>query len=285
MSTGASGQLRGDERALEALASAIRDWQRDARGLLVQADARLRAQADAVAGTRAQRANRLRALEAALRACPPDSPGRGQLMRDVRAAEEALASATAADQEMSDIRTEFQMLERQARASADGDAERADADLRRRTEAIKDYRAVAVPTSAPGLASGGGSPLSAGDALAQRGLIHVSLDQIDYGDNPILDGFTRGGANRGDYRWAVSTWADVVEPAVRDGHDRSYFEGRDAERGATGWRQTANVYDMFLGSDPIALSRRDDGTTGRWTPRADGIASRSLVNSGSHISR
>lgn len=259
MSTAASGQLRGDERALDALAAAIRDWQRDARGLLAQADARLRAQSDAVARTRAQRANHLRALETALQTCPPDSPERGQLVLDARAAEEALARATAAEQEMNEILTEFRMLERQTQASADGGAERAGADLRRRTEAIKDYRAATVPSSEPGLASGAGPTSTPGSALAQRGLTEVSLDQIDYSDNPILDEFTRGGATRGDYRWAVSTWADVVEPAVRDGHDRSYFEARDAERGASGWRQTANVYDMFLGSDPIALSRRPDG--------------------------
>lgn len=260
MSTGASAQLRGDDRALEALAAAIRDWQRDAGGLLAQADARLRTQSDAVARTRAQRANHLRALEAALRTCEPDSPERDRLMLDVRAAEEALAHATAAEQEMNEIVAEFRMLERQTRASADGGAERAGADLRRRTEAIKDYRAAPVPSSEAGLASGAGPPPVADGALAQRGLTEVSLDEIDYSDNPIVDAFTRGGATRGDYRWAVSTWADVVEPAVRDGHDRSYFEARDAERGASGWRQTANVYDMFLGSDPIALSRRPDGT-------------------------
>lgn len=260
MTSGASGQLQADEGALEALSTAIRAWRRDAVGILAQADAQLRGQSDAIERTRSQRANRLSALNAALSACDAESPERGRLMLAAGEAEEALARATQALQEMDEVRAEFRILERQTRASTDGGTERADADLRRRAEAIKAYHAAGLPSPAATGPAGGVPSSGGGDAIAQRGLAQVPLDQVDFSDNPILDGFGKGGATRGDYRWAVSTWADVVEPAVRDGADRSYFEARDAERGATGWRQTANVYDVFLGSKPISLSRRPDGS-------------------------
>jgi len=260
MTSGASGQLQADEGALEALSTAISAWRREAVGILAQADAQLRGQSDAIERTRSQRANRLSALKATLSACDAESPERGRLMLAVGEAEDALARATQALQEMDEVRAEFRILERQTRASTDGGTERADADLRRRAEAIKAYRAAGVPSPAATGPAGGAPSSGGGDAIAQRGLAQVPLDQVDFSDNPILDGFGKGGATRGDYRWAVSTWADVVEPAVRDGADRSYFEARDAERGATGWRQTANVYDVFLGSDPIAVSCRPDGS-------------------------
>jgi hypothetical protein len=258
--SGGRGQLKADEGTVEALGTAIRAWRRDALGVLVQADAQLRGQSDAIERTRRQRTNRLSALEAALSACDAGAPDRGRLMLEIGRAREALARAADAQQEMDEIRAAFRMLERQTRASTDGEAERADADLRRRAEAIKAYRAAGVPTPET-TSTGGGAPHSGtADAIAQRGLAQVRLDQIDFSDNPILDGFGKGGATRGDYRWALTTWADVVEPAVREGADRTYFEARDAERRAQGWRQTANVYDLFLGSDPIALSRRADGS-------------------------
>jgi hypothetical protein len=161
---------------------------------------------------------------------------------------------------MDDIRERFRMLQRQTRVASEGLVERADADLRRRAEALRAYEAVAMPTfpteSSPGLTGAGPGE----DALSARGLRQVPLDQIDFKDNPIVDEFHKGGTTRSDYRWAVATWADVVEPAVLEGADRGYFEARDAERGATGWRQTATVYDLFIGSEAITLSRRADGS-------------------------
>lgn len=260
MSTGADGRLRGDERTLAALGTAIGDWQRDAAAALTQAGAQLRAQAHAVERTRVQRASRLRALETALGACEPDSPERGRLMLDVRSAEQDLAQADSASQDVEDVATEFRMLERQARAIL-GAAAPAVTDLQRRRAAVDRYRAEAIPSAGGAPVGSGPVPGDSGNAaLARRGLALVSLDRIDFRDNPIIDGYGKGDATRADYRWAVETWANQVEPEVQNGADRSFFETRDTERGAVGLRQTANVYDLFLGSDPVALSRRPDGT-------------------------
>lgn len=96
--------------------------------------------------------------------------------------------------------------------------------------------------------------------LSDCGLTSVSLDQVDFSDNPILDGFTSGGLTKADYRWAVETWAQVVGPGHERGMGRDEFAAWDTAHGATPPRSTAEVFDLFLRDDRIRISRRPDGT-------------------------
>jgi hypothetical protein len=135
-------------------------------------------------------------------------------------------------------------------------------ELDRKLQALTDYRSVqvagsAADTPAAGSRSGGAASFGA------TGLVDVSRADVDFSEKPILDGFNRGGASSTDYRWAAETWENVVRPRVLAGDTREDFEALDAERGRfSGFRRTAGVYDVFLGSDPIHFERRADGTLG-----------------------
>jgi hypothetical protein len=58
----------------------------------------------------------------------------------------------------------------------------------------------------------------------------------------------------------VTTWDQAVRPGLDRGMSRDDFAARDAARGATSPRRTVDVYDMFLGTDPIRVECRSDGT-------------------------
>jgi hypothetical protein len=79
--------------------------------------------------------------------------------------------------------------------------------------------------------------------------------KVEFADNPITGSFGRGGHARADYRWAMTTWDQVVRPGLDRGMSRDDFAARDTARGASPPRRTADVYDMFLGSDPIRVER------------------------------
>ncbi|WP_456598811.1 hypothetical protein [Blastococcus sp. SYSU DS0616] len=92
------------------------------------------------------------------------------------------------------------------------------------------------------------------------------MSAADLEENPILDdhgtqgGFGKGGLSRADYRWAVQTWNDTVGPGVASGKTRDYYAERDMLSNARPLRRTADVFDMFLGSDRIRAERRGDGS-------------------------
>ena len=98
------------------------------------------------------------------------------------------------------------------------------------------------------------------------GLADVDVSSADLDENPILDDdrskgtFGKGGLSRADYRWAVQTWNDTVGPGVAGGKTREDFAERDARSNAQPLRRTADVYDMFLGTDRIRADRRPDGS-------------------------
>lgn len=98
------------------------------------------------------------------------------------------------------------------------------------------------------------------------GLADLDVNSADLDDNPILDDnrpqgtFGKGGLSRADYRWAVQTWNDTVGPGVAGGKTRDDFVERDSRSNAQPLRRTADVYDMFLGSDRIRAGRRPDGS-------------------------
>jgi hypothetical protein len=94
----------------------------------------------------------------------------------------------------------------------------------------------------------------------------VDVSSADLDENPILDDngsrrtFGKGGLTRADYRWAVQTWNDTVGPGVDAGKTREDFAERDGQSNAEPLRRTADVYDMFLGTDRIRADRQADGS-------------------------
>ena len=115
---------------------------------------------------------------------------------------------------------------------------------------------------ADGPARPGGPGLQPGAApwLAGNKLTDLDVAQVSFADNPITGTFGRGGLTRADYRWAVSTWDEVVRPGLDRVMTRNDFAARDTAGGAPPLRRTADVYDMFLGSDPIRVERRPNGS-------------------------
>lgn len=100
-----------------------------------------------------------------------------------------------------------------------------------------------------------------GAVLEGMNLGLVSVASADLDETPIQDGFTRGGLSRSDYRWAVQTWDDTVGPGVARGMTRDDFAAYDnREPPAPPLRRTADVYDLFLGTNAIRADRRPDGT-------------------------
>jgi hypothetical protein len=99
-----------------------------------------------------------------------------------------------------------------------------------------------------------------------KGLADVDVSSADLNENPILDEdrargtFGKGGLSRADFRWAVQTWHDTVGPGVASGKTRDDFAERDTRSNAQPLRRTADVYDMFLGTDRIRADRRPDGS-------------------------
>ncbi|MGQ0678807.1 MAG: hypothetical protein ACT4OM_03980 [Actinomycetota bacterium] len=133
------------------------------------------------------------------------------------------------------------------------------------SRALDGYR-----SSRAGIGGGGqaisASAASAVSAIDSTGLTDLDVSSADLDDNPILDDdrsqgvFGKGGLSRADYRWAVQTWDDIVGPGVAAGKTREDFAERDARSNAQQLRRTADIYDMFLGSDRIRVDRRPDGS-------------------------
>jgi hypothetical protein len=244
--------------ALDGLRSALGAWAREAAGIAPQASAAAAALAGEAEHAVRVRAARRSAIEALLRAAR-EREERGRLERELQLATESLEHARRALQRTQEVVAAVRRLERRTGESVSGRVPAASHELGRKLQALADYRAVTVagsPPAAPAPAAG-----AAGVDFRAPGIVDVPIDRADFADNPILDGFRRGGAELSDYRWAVETWETIVRPGVLAGQTREDFARRDAERGRhSGLRRTAGVYDLFLGSDPIHFSRRADGS-------------------------
>lgn len=113
----------------------------------------------------------------------------------------------------------------------------------------------------PGTRSDAPAPSGSDRYLADRGLAEFNVSDADYSDNPIVGSFARSqDMSRDDYVWAAQTWDEVVRPGLERGLTRDDFAAMDTARGAPPLRRAADVFDMFLGSMPIRLERRADGT-------------------------
>jgi hypothetical protein len=261
----ASGVSTRDE-AVAALHTAIGRWRSDVRGVIQQATAVASGFQSQAAGVVRQRKAKLGALQAALMALGPEGDP-APLLRQVAAAEVALSRAMRANALADEVEREVRGLQRRTIEATEGHAASAERDLARRLGSLSGYREASVST-----ATGNGSsvgrvssddttdPSREEQALRDRDLESVALSATSHADNPVIDGYHKGGTTRSDYRWAVESWATVVQPGIAAGATREDFERRDAARGATGFRRSAGVYDMFLGSERLVFSRRPDGS-------------------------
>jgi hypothetical protein len=265
--------VRTRDEALAVIDRALAQWAADSGGVLTQAVAAA-AGALAVAETEAaRRAAGVVALEQRLAAMRSDDPGRGTVAAQLARAREALQAARQAVAQLAGILARVTQLQRAHVRNTAACISAARADLARRGVELSAYRA------AGGGAGGGGMPgviaplgglslatasAPAGNAipqwLAASGMADFSVAEADFTDNPIVGTWGRDGFSRTDYRWAVTTWDQVIRPGLDRGLTRDDFEARDVACGARPERRIANVYDWFLGTDKIVVERRPDGT-------------------------
>jgi hypothetical protein len=249
-------QIDAQDEGLLVLKSALGTWAGSARGILAQATATTNALRHECEQELRRRTARLGALQASLNACrlPED---RVRLQRAVQRAQDSAARARRAHAQACAAADDLRILERRLDATIGGRIPAAQSDLMRRLDALSGYRDGSSQSSSS--TSGGASLHTLGKAFADRGLTDVPISNAKFDDNPIIDGYHKGGASQTDYRWAVETWDSVVRPGVLRGATHEDFERRDAARAAPEFRRTAAVYDMFMGDDRLIFSSRGDG--------------------------
>jgi len=83
----------------------------------------------------------------------------------------------------------------------------------------------------------------------------VPLDQIDLSDSPVSGAadFRKVSAQQMQDGW--QKLRDVVAPAVAQGADGDYFARLDAVQGLSGANSYKNIYDVFYGTNCIALDQ------------------------------
>lgn len=243
--------------ALAELRSALAVWATASAGIARQANAAATALVAETEEAVRARSTRRAALEAALHAAKKED--RARLAQGIQLATTSLEGARRALQFATDAARGAQNLQRRIDESTSGRVPRAAQALGHKLEALSEYKAAVVP-NATGTPTATGT-VSSGHSFGVPGIADVPIAQARFEDNPITDGYHRGGADVSDYRWAVETWETVVRPGVLAGKTREDFERRDNEQERyTGYRRTAGVYDMFLGSDPVHFTSRSDGT-------------------------
>lgn len=257
-------EIRTRDEALTAIDRGLGQWAADATGVLTQA--RTVADGALTAGRSKVRrlANQVAASEAVLGSLRPEDDPR-QAQRNLAQARESLQAAQRAERRIAAVAEQVAALERAQVSSMAGEVSGARADLRRRLGTLTGYRTSAVE---PGGRGGPASAVAAGQGSAgstswlnSRGLSEVDVSAVDLANAPAADAFERRGVTMADYRWAVQTWDTVVRPGVARGMTRADFEARDAQRGATDMRRTAQVYDLFLGEgNRLKVARLADGT-------------------------
>ncbi len=272
-------EIRTRDEALAAVDAAVAQWAEASAEVLARAMASAGAaqsEADAQVSRRARRVSELTDALAVLR---DDEPLKAIVAADLARAKESLETGKRAAAGIAGVAARVAALQWSQVRNTQAFAEAARADLVRRGGELGAYRQAGVGAGTAGLVGGGGAArmlggLALGDAagsaldggtggaswLADRGFADLDVVLADYSDNPIVGKFGRGGLNRADYRWAVTTWDEVVRPGLDKGMTRDDFAARDAARAARPPRSYAEVYDMFLGQDPIQIDRRPDGT-------------------------
>lgn len=256
-------EIRTRDEAIASVDQALQVWSSNVAALLMQARSAARGAKDYVEGVVRQRASEVAAVEALLVAA--DDELRRQLEAKLVRAKEAYESARRACVRVNDVAASIAQLSRTHTTAAASQVASARAQLSAMSRALEGYR-----SGGAGLGGGGSSSRSTasvgGSALASMGLADLDVSSADLDGNPILDDnrskatFGKGGLSRADYRWAVQTWNDTVGPGIASGKTREDFAERDARSNAQPLRRTADVYDMFIGTDRIRADRQSDGS-------------------------
>jgi hypothetical protein len=251
-------EIRTRDEALTAVDHGLGQWAAEATGALTQA----RAMVDGARSMSQSKVRRLEnevaAIEALLGSLRPEDDLR-RAQRSLAQARQSLQAAQTSAQRIALVAEQLAALERTQVSSAAAAVGSARADLRRRLGTLAAYR-----TPAGGSAHAAGADLSSAGApgwLDGRGLTDVEVSAVDLAGAPAADAFDRRDVSLADHRWAVQTWEEVVRPGVAGGMTRADFEARDVQRAATEMRQTAKVYDLFLGEGSrLRVARLPDGT-------------------------
>ncbi len=256
-------EVRTRDEALASVDQALQAWSSDVAGVLIQAQTAVRAARGEVEAAVRKFANEVAALEAHLSAA--DEESRRRLQTKLSRAKESLENAKRASARVAQVEASVSRLNRAHVSTASQQVSSARAQLSAMSRALDGYR-----SSGGGLRGGGptgtGSAPTTATPLAGIGLVDLDVSSADLDHSPILDDdrsqgtFGKGGLSRADYRWAVQTWNDTVGPGVAGGKTREDFVEQDIRSDAQPLRRTADVYDMFLGSDRIRADRRPDGS-------------------------
>ena len=252
-------EVRTRDEAIASVDQAFHEWVQRLTGVLTQANA--------VASSALREAERVvslfgakvSALEALLSAA--DQNDRRRLEADLVQARSVHDQARRASVRIADVAAGVGQLNKAHANYGTSQAAAAQGQLAAMSRAIEGYGSGGV-----GGGTGGSAPASASTGnggsvqLSSFGLRDVDVGATDLADTPINGEFGRGGATRADYRWAVQTWSDTVGPGIARGMTRDDFAARDQRNGAPPLRRTADVYDMFLGTDRIRVDRRADGS-------------------------
>jgi len=260
-------EVRTRDEALATVDRALGQWTTQAERALAQALAAVTGAHAAAESEVRVRAARVAALEQSVASMRRDDERRARAAQELARARESLQAARQASGHVAGIATKVAALQRAQTRDTSAQVAAARADLSRRASQLGAYRAAgrgAIGGGPVTVALGGLSigSTAAGSAawLAASAMADVAIAEADFSDNPIVGGWGRDGFSRGDYRWAVAAWDEVIRPGLDRGLTRDHFAARDAARGALPGRQTANVYDWFLGSDAIVVERRADGS-------------------------
>lgn len=256
-------EVRTRDEALATVDRALEAWSAGVTGVLTQAQ-----NAAQVARSESQDVVRkyeaeVAALQALLSAANEES--RRELEVRMLRTREALDRARQAVSRITQVEARTAQLNRSHMTAGTQQVSTARSQLSSMSRALDGYRA-----GATGLGGGGSNhrPPSrgGGGSLSGVGFADLDVSAADLTENPILDDdrvqgtFGKGGLSRADYRWAVQTWHDTVGPGVAAGKSRDHFAERDSRSNAQPLRRTADVYDIFLGSDRIRADRRPDGS-------------------------
>lgn len=251
-------EVRTREEAINSVDKAFAQWGPNLVGILTQASATSGAAETHASDVVRRCATRVAALEALLSAAAGEERRRVEV--ELAKARESRARAERARARIAALRSQVATLARTHTAESTSRVGAARATLARMSQSVQLYRGGAIAHDAAFGATAAAPGTASSDPLEPLGLQDVSVEAADLEDSPIVGGFGRGGTTRSDYRWAVQTWADLVEPGIRRGMTRVDFAQRDTDNASPPLRRAADVYDLFLGSDRIRVDQRPDGS-------------------------